>query len=181
MSAWNPIDNWVSSKPTQLEVLERVGPITIDDFLIVSDSNETKDFNIRLVNAGKKTCVAVDYGDSSPVEYYGFYASCRLRNGELVEADVTPFDTVRKEFDVKHVFLKRDLYRMHVYGFDERNYAETFLDLTIFRLPCTSPHVYLPKNQTSFLQWEKIPTVHRSKPFQVPAKAKIECNGTVPT
>ena len=38
MSAWNPIDGWVSSKPSQMEVLARVGPITIDDYLIVSDS-----------------------------------------------------------------------------------------------------------------------------------------------
>ena len=38
MSAWNPIDGWVSSKPSKLEILARVGPITIDDYLIVSDS-----------------------------------------------------------------------------------------------------------------------------------------------
>ena len=38
MSAWNPIDGWVSSKPSKLEVLARVGPIKIDDYLIVSDN-----------------------------------------------------------------------------------------------------------------------------------------------
>ena len=44
MSAWNPIDGWVSSKPSKMEVLARVGPITIDDYLIVSDS--VRIFNI---------------------------------------------------------------------------------------------------------------------------------------
>ena len=38
MSAWNPIDGWESSKPSKLEVLARVGPIKIDDYLIVSDN-----------------------------------------------------------------------------------------------------------------------------------------------
>ena len=46
-----------------VEVLERVGPITIDDFLILSDHNETKNFNIKLDRAGTKTCIAVDFGD----------------------------------------------------------------------------------------------------------------------
>ena len=70
---------------------------------------------------------------------------------------------------------------MHVFGFDERNYAETFLDLTIFRLPCNAPLVWIPDNQTSFLKWNAIPTVWKSKNFQVAARAVVECNGTVPT
>ena len=37
LSVWNPIDGWVSSQKTTIEVLERVGPITIDDFRILSD------------------------------------------------------------------------------------------------------------------------------------------------
>ena len=75
---------------------------------------------------------------------------------------------------------KRGLYRMHVFAFDERNYAETFLDLTIFKMPCTAPNVMLPKNHTTFLHWDKIPTNWRSKSFQVAAKASIQCNGTIP-
>ena len=46
MSAWNPIDGWISSKPSKMEVLARVGPITIDDYLIVSDNVR----NIRFEN-----------------------------------------------------------------------------------------------------------------------------------
>ena len=37
MSAWNPVDGWFSAKATVVEVLSRIGPITIDDFLILSD------------------------------------------------------------------------------------------------------------------------------------------------
>ena len=49
MSAWNPIDGWISSKPSKMEVLARVGPITIDDYLIVSDNvrNILFDFYIK--------------------------------------------------------------------------------------------------------------------------------------
>ena len=70
---------------------------------------------------------------------------------------------------------------MHVYGFDERNYAEAILDLTIFKLDCNAPSVFIPVNTTSFLYWDKIPMIWRSKTFQIAAKASVECNTTVPT
>ena len=41
VSAWNPIDGWMSSRKTQMEVLARIGPITIDDKLIVTDKVKT--------------------------------------------------------------------------------------------------------------------------------------------
>lgn len=37
VSVWNPLDGWISSVVTTVEVLERIGPIHIDDFLIVTD------------------------------------------------------------------------------------------------------------------------------------------------
>ena len=134
MSAWNPIDGWVSSKPSKMEVLARVGPITIDDYLIVSDSvsnnysdykvrlglnknnhniqtkfsrsiqNETKNFNVRLAYAGIKSCVALNWGDETPNEYWGNIDSCRLRFPDLVESSVGYFDTFTKEFQPVHIF-----------------------------------------------------------------------------
>ena len=38
LSAWNPIDSWVSSKPTLMEVLSSIGPITINDFSVINDA-----------------------------------------------------------------------------------------------------------------------------------------------
>ena len=78
-------------------------------------------------------------------------------------------------------FRKRGLYKFHVFGFDERNYAEAMLDLTIFKLQCNAPFVYLPENQTSFLNWDKVPMIWKSKSFQVAAKASVECNVLTPT
>ena len=51
MSAWNPIDGWVSSKPSKMEILARVGPITIDDYLIVSDNVRKVIFHVICINA----------------------------------------------------------------------------------------------------------------------------------
>ena len=48
MAAWNPLDGWLElDKPIRVEVLERIGPIIIDDLGIISDRNETKDFIIN--------------------------------------------------------------------------------------------------------------------------------------
>ena len=48
--------------------------------------HEEKRFNIKLEQAGKKTCVVVDYGDDDSeeedpavFEFYGNVASCRIR------------------------------------------------------------------------------------------------------
>ena len=73
------------------------------------------------------------------------------------------------------------MYVMHVQAFDERHYAEAKLDLTIFRLSCNAPLVYLPKNFTSVSNPEAIPKVWKSKSFQTPSKASVECNETTPT
>jgi hypothetical protein len=82
-----------------------------------------------LGKAGRKSCIAVNYGDKTPVEYYGYFLSCQLRNALLVPSQVKPFNYDTKTFDTTHVYTKRGNYRMLVYGFDERYYAEASLDL----------------------------------------------------
>ena len=193
ISAWNPADSQLGGmddsgwfyKTTKVEVLARVGPIQVDDFLILSDYNETKRFNVKLDRCGQKTCVVVDFGDDDSDNpsylYYGNLESCQIRFPDLKAEDVEPLNIHEKTFDVEHIFERRGMYKMHVYGFDERHYAEALLDLTIFRLPCNAPSVYLPKNHTSFLNAEQIPKVWKSKSFQTPSKASVECNVTTPT
>jgi hypothetical protein len=129
--------------------------------------NETKAFTITLEKAGRKSCIAINYGDKSPVEYFGYFPSCQLRNSLLLASQVKPFNYDTKTFDTTHVFAKRGLYRMLVYGYDERYYAEANLELTIFKSNCMAPVVWIPKNQTSFAVWEAIPMIWKSKPFQV--------------
>jgi hypothetical protein len=43
LSVFNPLDGWLSSKKTMVEILYEIGPITIDDGSTVTDK----------VNAGK--------------------------------------------------------------------------------------------------------------------------------
>ena len=99
---------------------------------------ENKKFNIKLEQTGHKSCVVVDFGDDDSENpsyaYYGNLQSCRIRFPDLLAEDVLPLDIDSKTFDIYHTYEKRGLYRMHVFGFDERNYAETIMDLTIFRL-----------------------------------------------
>ena len=99
----------------------------------------------------------------------------------LTDTQVNPLNTDTKEFRLTHTYTRRGLYSFRVFGFDERNYAEALMDLTIFKMDCMAPMVFIPVNQTSFLNWDKIPTIEKSKSFQVAAKASVECNGTIPT
>ena len=65
--------------------------------------NETKDFEIKLGNAGAKTCIVVDWKDDTPFEYWGNLMTCRLRFPDLEEAQ--PFDTYLKTFKTSHVYV----------------------------------------------------------------------------
>ena len=166
-------------KPFVVEVLERIGPITIDDFNIINDQNETKIFNIRFAKMGVKTCISVDYGDGTPALFFGNLDSCKLRFPHLTEVGFV--DPVAKTFDLNHTYIVRGLYQVTVTGFDERNYAEESLGVTIFKMPCKVPQVWLPENQTSWLRPEMIPKSIKSKPLQVASMSVLECNRTVET
>ena len=182
IGSWNPLDDWLwLDKPMTVEVLSRIGPIFIDDFNQINDKNETKPFNIRLGKMGLKTCITVDFGDGSKVQFFGNVESCKARYQTLTENDVTPVDHVAKNFDINHVFEVQGLYKVIVTGFDERGYAEESLDVTIFRMPCKVPQVWLPVNETSWLRPERVPKNYRSKPYQVASASVLECNKTVNT
>ena len=179
IGAWNPLDNWVwLDKPFTVEVLARVGPIYIDDFNIINDKNETKAFNFRLVRMGRSTCITVYWGDKSPVQYYGSAPACQARFG-VTQDLVKPVDIVSKTFDDTHVYAERGLYQITVTAFDEINYAEALLKVTIFKMPCKVPLVWLPVNTTSWARPQDIPIQFRSKPFQVASMSVVECNVTV--
>ena len=58
--------------------------------------DEPKTFEVRLENAGERTCVTVDWADGLPTEFYGNLASCQLRYPTLAAKDVLPFNYTEK-------------------------------------------------------------------------------------
>lgn len=185
IGAWNPLDDWMwLEKPYKVEVLERIGPIFIDDFNTINDRNESKAFHVRFAKMGTKTCITVDYGDGSRLQFFGSTLSCKMRYDYVTENMVGFVDPVMKNFLVDHTYLERGLYQVIVNGFDERSYAERTLDVTIFRMPCKVsailcptvppslqvPSVWLPVNETSWLRPERVPKSYMSKPLQVSFK-----------
>ena len=66
LGAWNPLDDWIwLDKPYLVEVLERIGPIYIDDYQNIYDVNETATFKFRFSCMGSKTCISIDWDDGS--------------------------------------------------------------------------------------------------------------------
>lgn len=180
LGAWNILDGWIwLDKPFLVEVLEQIGPIFIDDFNIINDYNETKEFNIRFGKMGRKTCVTIDWGDGSKLNYYGNPLSCKQRYTDITEDMVKAIDYVGKQFYEEHVYNVRGLFEVTVTGFDERSFAEKILPVTIFRMPCKVPKVWLPVNETSWLRPERVPKVFRSKSYQVASMTILECNVTI--
>ena len=73
------------------------------------------------------------------------------------------------------------MFEAHVFGFDKRQYVETFHSVTVFKLPCNIPDVYLPINFTAYDRLDQVPTIKRSVEFQYEAKVNIQCNESIPT
>ena len=59
---------------------------------------------MKLAYAGIKSCIALNWGDDSPNQYWGNIDSCRLRFPNLQNDEVEYFDTFRKEFQPVHIF-----------------------------------------------------------------------------
>ena len=78
------------------------------------------------------------------------------------------------------LYSKRGNYEVYVLAFDELRFAETSLPISIFRMDCKVPSVWIPDNHTSWDKWDAVPMIWRSKAFQIQAASSIECNGTVP-
>jgi hypothetical protein len=173
-------------KPFKVEVLERIGPVFINDFNTINDRNESKAFHMRFGKMGTKTCITVDYGDGSKLQFFGNAQSCKMRYDYVTDNTVSFVDPVLKSFHTNHTFLVRGLYEVVVSGFDERSFAEATLDCTIFRMPCKViitvftnadcwqvPSVWLPVNETSWLRPERVPKNYMSKNLQVDRVALI--------
>ena len=79
ISAYNPINGWMSSKSFKLAVSEPIGPISISDGTLITDMNTQRNFTIKLESAGKKTCIVFDANDDSDIVLFGYVPSCHLR------------------------------------------------------------------------------------------------------
>ncbi len=58
-----------------VEVLSSCGPVSIES-PVITDKGERRNFTVRLENAGRRTCVRIEWGEGT-VTYYGNPTSCR--------------------------------------------------------------------------------------------------------
>jgi len=81
-----------------------------------------------------------------------WFFSCQLRYPLLLATSVKFFDYNSKTFNCSHVYTKRSIYTVRVFGYDERYFSEAFLSVTIYKSVCQAPVVWIPKNQVGFLE-----------------------------
>ena len=91
------------------------------------------------------------------------------------------FSLKKSNHFIDFFFRSRGVYNVHAFAFDIRHYTEIFVPVTIFRIPCTNPQVFLPKNQTSFDKMDLIPSYKISDSFKNQAVVSIQCNETMAT
>lgn len=73
------------------------------------------------------------------------------------------------------LFRQQGVFEAHAYGFDARHYAENFMSVSVFNLPCSRVEALILKNHTSLSRVEMIPAFKMGSKFQVEATVFLEC------
>ena len=119
--------------------------VTIDSPVVV---NRTEKLTIKLADIGKTTCIAVDFGDNSPLLLYGNYDACHELYNHTSRSDVvfSPRNLSTTSIGVDHVFETVGTYQVKV---DGRNYVswDSFQqEVVVAEKECEYPNVTITGN-----------------------------------
>ena len=143
--------------------------------------NEPKEFEVRLENAGKRTCVTIDWADGLPMEFYGNLASCRRDYPALAAKDVLPLNLTEKVIRSVRTYSARGMYNVNATAFDMRHRSEASFPVTIFKMSCQAPRIWIPLNFTDLEKPDLIPTRMRSAGFEIQSVPSLNCKEPVIT
>ena len=73
------------------------------------------------------------------------------------------------------------MYKVHAKAYDIRHYYEDMKEVTIFKLPCNIPEIWIPLSFTSLEKPELVPSKFRSQRIEYQAVPNIQCNDTALT
>ena len=123
--------------------------------------NKTETLTIALGDIGTHTCIAVDFGDSSPLLLYGEYQACDEEFNHSSRSDMvfSPRDLSTTSIQIDYVFETAGTYQVKI---DGRNYIswDSFeQQVVVVSLPCEYPNVtitgnvHIDANGLHFLQY----------------------------
>ena len=123
----------------------------------------------------------VDFADGLPLEFYGNLESCQLRYPTLTAGDIKYFNYHEKTFTALRNYTERGVYTVKAEAFDIRNYVETTLQITVFKMFCNTPKVFIPQAFVDTSNIQLAPEKFRSNNLEFSAVSNLVCNESVIT
>ena len=99
----------------------------------------------------------------------------------LAEKDLLPLNYTEKVIRSVRNYSERGVYHVNATAFDIRHLSKATLPVTIFKMSCKAPRIWIPLNFTDLDKPELIPTRMRSAGFEIQAVPSLNCKESVIT
>lgn len=133
--------------------------------------NEQVNITLTLPTMGNKTCVSVDFGDGSPIEYYGSDVGCSLLKLDTIVLAGKADKTMKLE----HNFAVAGTYNIQFLAIDGFGQFHQEKPIVVSDVACKPPNITIRDASTDF---EKPVIMKRHKQIRILTKTKITCSHT---
>ena len=165
--------------PVEVEIVGQVRGIKLDDFEIITNIEETKNFEVTFDSVGAGACLGVDFGDGVQVAYGDQYF-CQGWSRTSSFLFYEGYETISNPFQFNHIYFQFGVSTVKVYAMNFVTEVETEdqLDVIVTSAPCAPPEVRIPLNSTNGLA----PRSHKmSDSVTVKSLANIDCSNVLST
>ena len=165
--------------PVEVEMVGQVRGIKLDDFEIITNIEEIKNFEVTFDSVGAGACLGVDFGDGVQVAYGDQYF-CQGWSRTSSFLFVEGHETIGNPFQFNHIYFQFGVSTVQVFAMNFVTEMETRdeLDVIVTSAPCAPPEVRIPLNSTNGLA----PRSHKmSESITVKSLASIDCSNVLST
>ncbi|XP_070581220.1 polycystin family receptor for egg jelly-like isoform X2 [Ptychodera flava] len=135
-------------------------------------ANEAKDFTVDITHPGTDSCIAIDYGDGSPFQFYGVQVTCSQHANYQVSGYVT---TLSASNAISHTYTSTGSFRLRVHGFNLVSFYEVSQDFTVSDVDCRSPSLSIRDGSP---YWQGPRAVYRFNPILIQGITYLQCAAT---
>ncbi|XP_071550539.1 uncharacterized protein [Panulirus ornatus] len=170
--------NVFQTVPAEDIIVDLVGMIRgaqIDDFSLVTSKNEVKVFHVTFESLGGEMCVAIDWGDKTPLATYGDLGVCTSRFPWASHSnDVQP----KLAMDLTHTYVAHGLYNVTLVACNSISYMGDDLMVIVTDQPCKPPRAEIVDSVLFFT--DALEMTRGTDNFVV-AKGSLDCGLTLHT
>ncbi|XP_064112518.1 uncharacterized protein LOC135219572 isoform X1 [Macrobrachium nipponense] len=172
ISAYNPVQGWVSSDPITIGIISEITGYKLTDSGEIVKPNITKIVTASFEVLPPTACLMIDFGDKTSVETWGYAERCQT---EYPEATYKGY--LANPQNISHLYGDEGIYTVRTYAFDGRLTKRVELSVVVADMPCSMPDVNILERVSTV---SAAPKIWKSLQFFRATTSKVNCNISVP-